>query len=464
MLRLNFFNFKKFGDKVLITNDLGRYSFLTNSEFRDLISHKLDRQSNAFKELEDKGFLFDGNNLEYTQKYRWDLLNTKGYLGSATSLHIFVVTTACNVRCVYCQANNGSSTPNCFMDVETAERAVDIALQSPERYLNFEFQGGEPLLNFDIIRHIVEYTEANNVSHDIDYSVVSNLTLLKDEMIEFFKEHHFSISTSVDGDKSVHDKNRPFANKEGTFDIVREKIKKLKMDNLDVGAIETTTRDTLNHPDELIDTYRDLSLRTVFIRPLTQLGKAAVSWGTIGYTSADFLEFYKKTVNKLIDINKRGYFIQEQHASIFLRKIRGDRINYMELRSPCGGGIGQLAYFADGRIFTCDEGRMLAEMGYDSFLLGNVYNDNYKSLISNSSCKAVCASSLLETIPSCCDCVYQPYCGTCPVVSYSNTGDILEKEPRSFRCEVYKGILDYLFGLLKEGNKETLAVLDSWSN
>lgn len=78
-------------------------------------------------------------------------------------------------------------------------------------------------------------------------------------------------------------------------------------------------------------------------------------------------------MDALIEINKKGRFIKEDHASILLRRVRGDFMNYMELRSPCGAGVGQLAYYADGDIFTCDEGRMLHEMGQSTFRLGNVY-------------------------------------------------------------------------------------------
>lgn len=134
----------------------------------------------------------------------------------------------------------------------------------------------------------------------------------------------------------------------------------------------------------------------------------------------------------------------------------------MELRSPCGGGIGQVAYYSDGRIFTCDEGRMLAEMGNDAFCIGNVNGSTYKDLMTNPSCRTVCAASILESIPSCCDCVYQPFCGVCPVVNYALSGDIIEKEPRSYRCRIYSGMLDYIFHLLNKSDKEVIDILDSW--
>lgn len=203
---------------------------------------------------------------------------------------------------------------------------------------------------------------------------------------------------------------------------------------------------------------------SIFIRPLTPLGKATIGWNQMGYEAEQFVDFYKKVTDIIIDYNIKGYFIKEAHATIMLKKINGEAVNYMELRSPCGAGIGQMAYYSDGNIFTCDEGRMLYEMGKDAFKLGNVFDNNYEELINNSICKATCKASILETIPCCCDCVYQPYCGTCPVVSYANNNDIIEKEPRGYRCKIYKGILDYLFDKILKDDSKIIDVLNSWIN
>ena len=462
-MKLNYFNFREINGKMLLTNDFGKYVFVEKQDFKKLILKDVDMSSLIGRKLLETGMIYKGTDLRFSEVNEYGLRNIKSYLATATSLHIFVVTTACNMNCTYCQANNGTLVPNCYMDEETAEKAVDIALQSPERGLSFEFQGGEPLLNFEIIQHIVEYAECHKGGHQIEYNVVSNLTLLTEQMLDFFERYKFSISTSIDGDVNIHNNNRPLKNGGGSFDKTVKGINRIKNRGMCIGAIETTTRTTLDHFKQMIQSYLDLGFDSIFIRHLTQLGKANKSWDKIGYSAEEFLGFYKKTLDELIRINKNGLFIREQHASIFLKKIKGKRMNYMELRSPCGGGIGQLAYFANGKIFTCDEGRMLAEMGNDAFQLGDVHRDTYQTLMKSGTCHAICASSVLETIPSCCDCVYQPYCGTCPVVSYAIYDDVIEKYPNSFRCKVYAGILDYLFGLLLENDPDTIRVLDSWS-
>lgn len=463
-MRLNYFNFKEIGSNVLLTNDFGSYVFVTNNEFKQIMKKEVDLNSNLGKRLLEKNIVYDDNNLDYSAFMKYDIRRAKGHVGMATSLHIFVVTTACNMRCVYCQANNGIATPSLFMSKEMAERSVDIALQSPARYLSFEFQGGEPLLNFEIIKHIVAYTEEHKGTHEISYNVVTNLTLITDEILDFFCEYHFGISTSLDGPAFVHNQNRPFQNGEKTFDKVVASINKIRKRGLRVGAIQTTTRTALPYPREIVRAYHDLGFESIFLRPLTPLGKATKNWDDIGYSAEEFLSFYTQALDELIQINKSGRYMREEHASILLSRIDGQFVNYMELRSPCGAGIGQLAYYADGDVFTCDEGRMLHEMGDHTFRLGNVFSNSYNEIINNGVCRTVCASSILETIPTCCDCVYQPYCGTCPVVNYAKSQDIIEKGPRGYRCKIYSGMLDYLFNRILEGNEDVVSILRSWSN
>lgn len=460
MYKLNYFNFKEKENNYLITNDIGEYVFLSKQDFRNLIKKKeLDKELKT--ELIQKGFIYEGSEEILATNQAMRLRRTKEYLLVPTTLHIFVVSKNCNFNCIYCQAGNLNQNENYNMSKETAKRAVDIAMDSPSRHLTFEFQGGEPLMNFETIKYIVEYSKSISNGKFIEYSLVSNLTLLTDEMIEFFLKNEVSICTSIDGDRVLQNINRPYKNADSYKETVN-KIKKLKEKQIKVNAIETTTKHSLDKYKEIVDEYIKLELESIFIRALTRLGKADNNWKNIGYEAEEFLEFYKKALDYIIEKNKQGIFLSEGHSNIFLKKILLNQpINYMELRSPCGGAIGQLAYYYDGNIYTCDEGRMLSEMGDDSFKVGNVYKNTYKELMQCDCTKAICVSSCIECLPYCSTCAYMPYCGTCPVINLAQDNNIFSKNPKEYRCKIYGGILDILFDYI-EHEPDTVEIFKNW--
>lgn len=451
---INYFNFKKLNNEYLLTNDFGKYAFLETKTFMELVVNGTVENQEVNTVLKQNKFIYDKSVQAFVEENAYLMNDAKEYLFHPTQLHIFVVTNACNMQCVYCQAQNGEVRPNGFMSKETAKKAVEIALQSPTDHLQFEFQGGEPLLNFDIIKFIVEYSQELCRGKRIDYSLVSNLTLLNDEMLEFIKCNNISISTSLDGNEFLHDKNRPYCDGRGTFDDVKASLQRVRDAGLHVGALQTTTRGSLSNWREIIDTYIECGFDSISLRPLTPLGCANKDWDVVGYTPDEFLTFYRNAFDYILEINKYRYF-REGISSIFFRKIlEGYGVNYMELRSPCGAALGQIAYYYDGNIYTCDEGRMVSEMGDQSFCLGNVFTSDYDSLMDCDVCKVVCSSSTLESLPSCSDCVYQPYCGVCPVVNYALDNDIFEKTPNNYRCKINKGMLDIIFEKL-QNNDET---------
>lgn len=463
MYKLNYFNFKERKNNYLITNDMGKFVFVPKDEFKKLIK-KEKLSEDTYKELIEKNFIFEGSDEVFATDVSLKVRKQKEYLLVPTTLHIFVVSKNCNFNCIYCQAGNLNQKEDYKMTKNTAKKAVDIALQSPSDYITFEFQGGEPLTNFDVIKYIIEYSKEAEKEKHIEYNLVSNLTLLTDEMMQFFIENNVSICTSIDGNKEIQNKNRPFANKDSYEETVN-KIKILRKNGKNVSAIETTTKYSLENYKEIVDEYINLGLENIVIRPLTKLGKADNNWKNIGYDAEEFLEFYKKSLEYIIQKNKEGINLIEGHSSILLKKIlRNSPVNYMELRSPCGGAIGQLAYYYDGNIYTCDEGRMLAEMGNDSFRLGNVEESSYKDLMECDSTKAMCISSCIECLPSCQGCVYTPYCGTCPVINLAQDDNIFAKYPREFRCKVYGGILNILFDYIEKNDKEIMDIFEKWVN
>lgn len=462
-MKKNFFNYREMRQKVLLTNDLGRYVFLSKEEFYRFLRDQLDPQEEITQRLMDEFFLYDGSEYEFVERAGEAFRMYRRNLFQGAALHIFVLTKQCNQQCVYCQASTELER-HTQMSGETAAKAVDIALQTTAQYVTFEFQGGEPLMNFDTLQFIVEYAEEQNQScgKNLEFSVVTNLMLLDEEKLEFLTKHGVSICTSLDGDEILHNKNRPYF-QQNTFEILKKKIQMIQDKGASVSAIQTTTRDSLPRYREMVDQYLAFGLNQITIRPLTQLGYAAKNWAKIGYTVDEFLNFYRKSLDYIIERNQQGTFILEGHARMFLSKIFcRDAGNYMELRSPCGGAIGQLTYYYNGKVYSCDEARMLAEMGDDSFCLGNVEQDTYESIVSNPVCKTIAKSSCLEGLADCDGCVYQPYCGTCPVISYARYQTVYPSMLQEYRCRIYKGIQDILFEKLEQQDEEVVEIFRRW--
>lgn len=460
---INHFNFERKGDKFLITNDFGRYDFLETTTFRELVQTQDVTDPYKRKELKEKGFLIDRSVAELSEELPDQIRQMKNYVFSPTSLFLFTVTNSCNLNCIYCQAKDKGSSLGGYMTPEVGRRAVDIALQSPSHSLTFEFQGGEPLLNFNTIKAVVEYTEQKKGLREIEYTLVSNLAFLTDDKINFFRKYNVQISTSLDGPAIIHNRNRVYPKDMNSYGWAIRGINKLRAAGLLSGAIETTTRNSLPYAQEIVDEYVNQGFQSVFLRPLTPLGFAQADWERVGYPTEEFLSFYKNALKYILTINKQGIYLREQTAAYFLRQIMAnDPYNYMELRSPCGAGIGQMSVYYDGEIYTCDEGRMVSESGDFAFHLGNVWENSYRDLVSNSVCRTTCIASVTECIPGCCDCVYQPYCGVCPVVTHSLEYSIFPREPHGYRCRVNKGIMDILFQYLYEKDSDVMNIFRSW--
>jgi radical SAM protein with 4Fe4S-binding SPASM domain len=240
-----------------------------------------------------------------------------------------------------------------------------------------------------------------------------------------------------------------------------QKIYKSKLDNkFRPGAIVTVSRTSLKHPDKLVDEYIKRGIDSIFLRPITPLGFAKETWGTIGYSPEEYLTFYAKALDRIIAYclkHPKSRF-HENTAKMFLTKIITDYDpNYLELRSPCGAGIGQLLYNYDGKVYTCDEGRMIGE---EVFCIGEIRKNTYKELVNHSTVKVLSMASCLDNT-SCDYCVYKPYCGVCPIYNWAVMGNIFSHSATNPRCLINKGILDILFEKLK--NQKVKKLLTKWA-
>jgi len=466
--KVGFFRFKKLKDRFLLTNDVGEYSFLSRRDFDSFLTGRLDYCAPAkYDELQQKGFLKDRLDL---QKLITKYASRHAFLASSTSLHIVVVTLRCNHSCLYCQTSSQhTGAERLDMDIATASKVVDRILESPNPSMTIEFQGGEPLLNFEIIRFIIEEATKKNkkAKKKLLFALVSNLTSITPGQFKYLVKHKISICTSLDGPAKLHNKHRVFSTGADSHQKTIMWLKKFKrsFDNKTfphhVNALATVTRYSFPLYRQIIDEYIRLGLDQIHLRPAIPFGIAKRNWSKIGFSAAAFLDFYKKTIDYIIKKNLGGKRISERTAVIFLKKILSDNDpNFLDMRSPCGAAIGQLAYDYNGEVYACDEGRMLGQMGEKSFKLGRVDTHSYADLVKNPVANTLAVSSCLENLAGCSDCVYNPYCGVCPIYNYNVNNNIFGKEPFNDRCRINKGILDYIFEKMKD--KKAKKILESW--
>ncbi|MFA6435179.1 MAG: His-Xaa-Ser system radical SAM maturase HxsB [Elusimicrobiales bacterium] len=452
----------KLGGEYLLTNDAGEHARLAPAQFRTFLrTGAPPPESSALSALRDTGFIrsrldFD----DQTAKRRL----SNAYLDRGPGLHILVLTLRCNHKCLYCQAGAaGAAASGTDMRLRSLRKSLDFALSAPGGGLTIEFQGGEPLLNWAALQEAVLYGErkARAAAKEIRFSLVSNLSLMTEEKAAFLIAHNIAVCASLDGPAGLHNKNRVFAGGDSHALTVKwlkyfqEKYGK----NPDCGpaALLTVSRHSLGREREIVDEYARLGLSSIFIRPLTPIGFARPLWDRLGYTAAEFTDFYRKSLARIIAVNKKGILLKEKTAYLLLKKVLGFKDNkYVDLRSPCGAGLGQLAYNFNGDIYTCDEARMLAREGDELFRIGGVFKDDYARVISSATVKACAAASCLESQPSCARCVWKPYCGVCPVYNYRTQESLWGYLPANERCRILKGVFETVFHLLKNKKNETI--------
>ncbi|HOM03451.1 MAG TPA: Cys-rich peptide radical SAM maturase CcpM [Acetivibrio sp.] len=183
------------------------------------------------KELKEKGFLSSKRVKKVVHPVS-DIL--EDYLQNKMSMIILQVTQQCNLRCDYCPYSGGyvnRSHKNVRMSFETAKKGVEFLLDNSREVdvVNIGFYGGEPLLEFELIKKIIAYAKEISEGKTITFSTTTNGTLFTKEIIEFLMEHDVQISISLDGPKEVHDRNRKFAVTGcGSFDKVNKNLQFFK--------------------------------------------------------------------------------------------------------------------------------------------------------------------------------------------------------------------------------------------
>jgi His-Xaa-Ser system radical SAM maturase HxsB len=455
-------------DRFLVGNIVGDMAELTEIELNRLCALDLTPGDGLYERAFEKLFVGSVEQRAQPQLLALRLRSRLSFLRAATPLHIFVVTLRCEHSCPYCQVSRQSKDRVRYdMDQATASQALDIALTAPAPLIKIEFQGGEPLLNFELIRWIVVSAKqrAASLGKELQFVIATNLALLSDEVLDFCGEHDVLFSTSLDGPRDLHNKNRPRRG-QNSYELAVAGISRVKerLGSDKVGALMTTTEASLDRVEDIVDEYLKQDLDGIFLRPLSPYGFAIKTKQFHKYDAQEWLRFWKRGLRYILDINKSGRHFPEFYAALILRRMLSDEpIGYVDLRSPAGIGLGALVYNYDGTVFASDEARMLAEMGDRTFELGNVGEHTYRELVLSDTLVSAVADSLTQTAPQCSTCVFEPHCGADPVYHHATQNDVLGIKPLSEFCERQKGVMTHLFDLL-EHSPQDAAILRKWAS
>ncbi len=461
------FRFIKLDDtRYVLTNEVGEFLLLDRETLVDFVHRKLEPNSSIYNDLKSRHMLIDSDS-----NVALDLLALKyrtkmQFVENFTSLHLFITTLRCDHSCPYCQVSRQSEDRLAFdMTTEIADKGIEFTFRSPSPSIKIEFQGGESLLNFDLIKYIVSKAKEKNeiAQKELGFVIATNLSQVTDEILEYCHEHSILISTSLDGPEDLHNKNRPRPGND-SYQKTIEGINKVKefLGPDQVSALMTTTLASLSRPKEIIDEYIRQGFRSIFLRSLSPYGFAIKTKSYDLYDTDTWLDFYKEGLDYIIQLNKDGFFFVEEYTSLILnRMLTPLGTGYVDLQSPAGVGISVIVFNYDGDIYASDESRMLAEMGETKFKLGNLLNNTYEEIMLSDTLLDTLESSIAESVPMCNDCGFQPYCGSEPVYHYATQKDIIGNKMLSGFCKKNMTIFKHLITLLSD-DKEAREILMRW--
>lgn len=455
------FTFTRLSGKEILVNEVGDMVIAPNGTVAKVVQRQ-DIDEELYKTLVANFFVSETSIPSLLDIYAQRLAEKKRFLFDFTALHIFVLTLRCNQNCTYCQASSRKENFHQFsMSKKTMKYAVGLMLQSPSHHLTMEFQGGEPSLEPELLQYGIELSkELNTEGKEISYILCTNCFNLTEEILDICKRYKVLISTSLDGPAFIHNKNRGVVD---SYERVTSGIEKARavLGKESVSALMTTSEYALDFPEEIVDEYVRLGFSDIFLRALNPYGLAAENSDWNEYTNK-FVEFYKRALEHIIQLNKQGTFFIEDYSAIILKKILSPQnTGFVDLQSPAGIINSVLVYNYDGYVYCSDESRMLAESKDYSFRLGPVTN-TYEQLIHGEvaiQCAKVWAN---EALAGCSDCALRLYCGADPVRNHTTQNDWYGYRPSSLFCKKNKAIIEHLLSLIIERHDEVMPIFKSW--
>ena len=452
--------------KVLVTSAVGEYAWLSEDDFRQMANGRLDPATDAYRNLRTRQIICDTERGPFLPGLAAQHRTRKHFAEEDPALHIFVLTLRCDHRCLYCQVSPRHTSACGFdMDEETADAAIERVFESRAQVLTVEFQGGETALTFPLLRRLVMRVahRAAKTGRQVRFVMATTLHLMTDEMLSFCRDMNVFLSTSLDGPAQVHNANRPNPTRDSFERTLRGLDRARSICGHErVAALATVTKHSLPFPREIVDTYLDLGFESIALRPISPFGLAVKTRQKLGYTTEEYLRFYREALEYLIELNLSGRMMDESYATLLLTRILTPfPTSYADLQSPAAAGRSVLVYNYDGGVYVSDEARMLAEMGDDRFRMGSVH-DSLPVLQQSSAMRIVNQHGCAESLPGCAECAFVPYCGADPVFHVATQGDPVGNRPTSEFCIRHTGLFHLLFKMLATQNPDTLRVFLSW--
>ena len=462
------FNFKRLSSgKELLINLVGDFLIVQEGSVKKILSKlKSNLNTELYFDLLSNNFIHDSKDIKCLEllanRYRTKKSNVLGF----AQLHIFVITLRCEHTCHYCQVSRVSENKEKFdFSEQNLAKAIKLMLSSPEKDLTMEFQGGEALLAFDRIKEAISYTKIMSKKLDkrINYVICTNLAPINTEILNYCKKENILVSCSLDGHEELHNNNRKRPGR-NSHELVSKGLN-LSFDIIgrdNVSALMTTTTLSLKEPIKIIEEYRKFGFQSIFLRPISPYGFAVKSKNS-NYHTNEFISFYEKGLDYIINLNLHGEYFKETYTAILLKKIlTAYSENYVDLMSPSGLINSVIVYDYDGKIYLSDEARMLAQMKDYTFQIGTV-DDSWEKLLSNPIIEKIGEAGINDYLAGCNTCAYNIYCGSDPVLHHATQKDMYGYRPDSSFCQRNMSVIDIIFKKIDE-NPEVLPIFKSWVN
>mgnify|MGYP001101448569 CR=1 FL=1 len=411
---------------------LDYYKNNTLEEIIELLKDKYDKKDivgsyDEIKTLETEGLL-------YSKESDIDIKYNEENIIKALCLH---VAHDCNLRCNYCFASQGDfKGDRSLMTLDVGKRALEFLVENSgnRRNLEVDFFGGEPLMNFDLVKELVSYGREleKNYNKHFRFTITTNGVLLDEDKIEFINENMDNVVLSLDGRKEVNDNMRKTISGEGSYDIIFPKFQKMidKRGDKDYYIRGTFTGYNLDFSKDILDFYNK-GLKKTSVEPVvTSPDKDyAIKEEDLGI----ILEEYERFSKDYIEIKKKDKDFLFFHFMIDLKQ--GPCL--VKRAVGCGAGSEYMAVTPQGDLYPCHQ-----FVGDEKFKIGDVFKG-----IENTEIRKEFKKANVYNKSECRDCWARFYCsGGCHANAYNHHKDIMK--PYEIGCEMEKKRIECAISVL----------------